>query len=131
MPNHIFNLLEQQIGEMHNKHILVLGYAYLADSDDSRNSPSEDLVKLLETSGVKVSIHDPYISKYNGEVYEKARECDAAVLMTAHSEYEQIDLYKLKSVMKKSLIIDGRNLLNKENAKVAGLDLIRLGDRSN
>jgi UDP-N-acetyl-D-mannosaminuronic acid dehydrogenase len=131
MPNHIFDLLKQRIGEMENKTILILGYAYLADSDDTRNSPSEDLVKLIKTSGAEVVIHDPYINEYSGNVYDMAKNCDAIVLMTAHSEYEKIDLPKLNNVISKSPVIDGRNLFDKMKARESGLDLVRLGDRSN
>ncbi|MCJ7774236.1 MAG: UDP-glucose/GDP-mannose dehydrogenase family protein, partial [Desulfobacterales bacterium] len=64
------------------------------------------------------------------EVYKKAGNCDAAVLMTAHSEYKDIDLRRLKSAMKTSLVIDGRNLFDKKLASEVGIDLIRLGDSS-
>ena len=130
MPGHVFDLLAQHLQDLHARRILILGYAYLADSDDVRASPSQDLVELLEKVGASVVIHDPYVKAYTGSVLDKAVDCDAAVLMTAHAEYEEIDLSKLKSVMKTLLIIDSRNLLDKEKAILAGLDLIRLGDSS-
>ncbi|MDO9545661.1 MAG: nucleotide sugar dehydrogenase, partial [Pelolinea sp.] len=130
MPNHIFGLLEEHMGDLDNKHILILGYAYLADSDDARNSPSKDLAKRIKEAGASIVIHDPYMKEYAGEVYKKAGNCDAAVLMTAHSEYKDIDLRRLKSAMKTSLVIDGRNLFDKKLASEVGIDLIRLGDSS-
>lgn len=130
MPKHILDLLEDHLRNLGGKQILILGYAYLADSDDVRNSPSEELVKLVKNTGANIVIHDPYIKKYSGNVIDKARNCDAAVLMTAHTEYEDIDLRELKSVMKTSLVIDGRNLLGKKQASEAGIELVRLGDTS-
>mgnify|MGYP001025651904 CR=1 FL=1 len=130
MPNHMFNLLKNQIKDLNGKRILILGYAYLSDSDDARNSPSEELARLIKNAGANIVIHDPFIKKYSGDVIEKAKNCNAAVLMTAHSEYESIDLKKLKQVMETPIIIDGRNLLNRKQVNDAGLELIRLGDTS-
>lgn len=112
------------------KRILILGYAYLSDSDDARNSPSEELVKLINDAGASIIIHDPFIKKYTGDVIEKAKDCDAVVLMTAHSEYASIDLKQLKRVMRTPFIFDGRNVLDKADVLYLGFELVRLGDAS-
>ena len=130
MPDHIFNLLKNQMEDIKKKRILILGYAYLSDSDDARNSPSEDLVKLIKNTGANIVIHDPFIKEYSGDVIEKAENCDAVVLMTAHSEYESIDLKQLKRVMQTPFIIDGRNILDRKHVINAGFELARLGDTS-
>jgi len=110
MPGHVFDLLMKRMKNITGKRILILGYAYLSDSDDSRNSPSKVLVQLIENSGANTVIHDPYIKKYSGSEIEKAENCDAAVLMTAHTQY--------KTIVDRKLVND------------AGLELIRLGDSS-
>ena len=113
-----------------DKRILILGYAYLSDSDDTRNSPSADLVKLIKKTGANIAIHDPFINKYSGDVIGKAESCDAVVIMTAHSEYKTLDLKRLKHAMRTPLIIDGRNVLDKKQASDLGFEFIRLGDTS-
>jgi UDP-N-acetyl-D-mannosaminuronic acid dehydrogenase len=130
MPDHVFNLLKDRMGDFNKKRILILGYAYLSDSDDARNSPSEVLVALINNTGANIVIHDPFMKKYSGDMIDKAKDCDAVVLMTAHSEYESIDLKQLKRVMRTPFIIDGRNIFNRKHVLNAGFELVRLGDTS-
>ena len=130
MPKHVFNLLVNRLKDFNEKKVLILGYAYLNDSDDTRNSPSEELVKLIKNTGANLVIHDPFIKKYSGNMIEKAKNCDAAVLMTAHSEYKTINLKQLKQVMQTPFILDGRNILDRKLVIDAGFELVRLGDTS-
>jgi UDP-N-acetyl-D-mannosaminuronic acid dehydrogenase len=130
MPEHVFNLLKDRMKDFNEKRVLILGYAYLSDSDDARNSPSEELARQIKNTGANIVIHDPFIKKYSGSVIEKAENCDAVVLMTAHSEYETIDLKQLKRVMQTPFIIDGRNIFDREHVLNAGFELVRLGDTS-
>jgi UDP-N-acetyl-D-mannosaminuronic acid dehydrogenase len=130
MPEHVLDLLKMHIPNLAGKKVLVLGYAYLKDSDDTRNSPSAELVKMLTKSGADFIIHDPYVKEFKGNLLDMAQDCDAAVLMTAHSQYKSLDIDGLKSVMKTPIILDGRNALDQKKAKKAGINLIRLGDTS-
>jgi UDP-N-acetyl-D-mannosaminuronate dehydrogenase len=59
-----------------------------------------------------------------------AKDCQAVVLMTAHSEYKTLYFAKLKAQMERPLLVDGRNLWDKTALKTAGFELIRLGDFS-
>ncbi len=130
MPSHMLELIKGQLGALSGKKVLILGYAYLHDSDDDRNSPSQTLAEFLEQSGAETVIHDPYIKEYKGSVEEKAQGCHLAVLMTAHSEYQQLNLDGLVSALQSPLLIDGRNVIDPEDASKSGLDLVRLGDTS-
>ena len=116
MPAHVAALLEKglkQFGkEIRDARILILGFAYLENSDDDRNSPSAQLVEVLKQKNASYSIHDPFIETYQGNVYEVAESCDALILMTAHDPYRDLDLVKLKEVMKTPLIVDGRHVFD-------------------
>lgn len=131
MPIHIADLLEQALEDdgkaLKGSHILVLGYAYLEDSDDTRNSPSELLAKNLQDRRAEVRIHDPFAEKYHGNVHEKAKGCDAVVLMVKHSEYAGLDLKKLADVLANPLIVDGRGFYSRETAEAAGLKYVGIG----
>lgn len=124
MPLHMVKLVEEALAKagrsILDARIAVLGYAYLEDSDDTRNSPTRTLVARLYELGAEPVIHDPWIAEYNGDVYEKVKGCDAAVVMVAHSEYRGLDLEKLKSALRLPVLVDGRRMfdvnLSKSNA---------------
>ena len=114
MPLHIIALLEDALREagrsLVGARVLVLGYAYLEDSDDTRNSPSEALVAALRARGAEVVIHDPYVPGYQGDVYAMAEGCDAVVVMVKHSEYRTLNLEVLKTALRVPLLVDGRRV---------------------
>jgi UDP-N-acetyl-D-mannosaminuronic acid dehydrogenase len=130
MPAHLMALLKEQAGEISEKKILLLGYAYLEESDDIRNSPAAALAKLLEEAGAQVVIHDPFVPEFTGDIYQAAKDCDAALIITGHSAYAEMDFTKFKECLRSPLVIDGRNLLDREKVRAAGINLITLGDRS-
>ncbi len=112
MPRHMFDMLKvglQRAGqELSTAKILILGYAYLENSDDDRNSPTADLVEIMEDNSINYRIHDPHIDVYKGDVYQMVDGCDALVVMTAHQEYVRLDLEMVLQAMRTKVIIDGR-----------------------
>ncbi|MCI0395878.1 MAG: nucleotide sugar dehydrogenase [Chloroflexi bacterium] len=101
--------------------VLVLGYAYLENSDDSRNSPSQALVAQLGGRVQEVRIHDPWVPGYQGELLTLAAGCDAAVVMVAHQAYRQLHLPELKAMLRTPVLIDGRHVFERSQAEAAGL----------
>lgn len=124
MPKHTFNLLEAALKEreksISDSKIVVLGYAYLANSDDTRNSPTQEFLKLLKGKTKNVIVHDPYVKEYKGDLDKVLRAADAVVLMTAHDQYKNLKLIKLKKLMRTTVLIDGRNVFDKEKARSLG-----------
>jgi UDP-N-acetyl-D-mannosaminuronic acid dehydrogenase len=114
MPLHIRGLLEEALAEvgtsLEHARILVMGYTYLENSDDTRNSPSAVLIELLQARGAEVVIHDPYVDGYHGDVVQMAEGCDGVVAMVAHDEYRQLDLALLRSGLRTPVIVDGRHI---------------------
>ena len=133
MPLHMIALLEDALREagrlLAGARVLVLGYAYLEDSDDTRNSPSAALVAALRARGAEVIIHDPYVAEYQGDVYAMAAGCDAMVAMVKHSEYRTLDLDAFKDTLKTSILIDGRGMFAPAQARQAGLIYRCVGQR--
>jgi len=124
MPLHIAELTVDaldEIGvEIEEARVAVLGYAYLENSDDTRNSPSATLVNRLEELGAEVCIHDPYVAEYRGELAERVQNCDAAVVMVRHDLYRQIDLGQLKGWLARPVLVDGRHVFERDGAEAAG-----------
>lgn len=127
MPAHVVELLTKRLGSLEGKKVLVLGYSYLEDSDDARNSPTDLLIKELRRLGASPVIHDPFIEEYKGDTLIKARGCDAAVLMVKHSEYKSLDLKALGVKLKSKVFIDGRGFFGQNELNQAGLVAEMLG----
>jgi UDP-N-acetyl-D-mannosaminuronic acid dehydrogenase len=131
MPNHMVDLVIDALSENGKKiedaKVGVLGYAYLEESDDTRNSPSEVLVSELASKGAQVIIHDPYVLEYKGNLYSKTTGCDVIVLMVAHHGYREISLEKLRKSLRTPIIVDGRNVFNPDQMKRAGFLFKSLG----
>ena len=108
--------------------ILVMGYAYLENSDDTRNSPSEALVTRLLELGAQVAIHDPWVPEYQGDLEKRAQGCDAALLMVAHDAYRTVDLSRVRAFMAEAILIDGRHLFSAAEARAASWDYRGVGE---
>lgn len=126
MPTHMFELLKTAIKEagkdLNTIKIAVLGYAYDGNSDDDRNTPTKPLLKHLEKQKVEYEVHDPYIAKFPKTIKDVLNNADALILMTAHDEYKQLKYHRIKALMntRNPIIIDGRNVFDKNEARNAG-----------
>lgn len=125
MPGHMAELTRAALAavgkEISSARVLVMGYAYLENSDDTRNSPSETAIRSLKEMGAQVVVHDPYVAEYNSDLFELAAGCDAAVVMVKHDLYSSLDLGKLKSALRLPILVDGRAVFTSEAAEKAGL----------
>jgi UDP-N-acetyl-D-mannosaminuronic acid dehydrogenase len=128
MPRHMVELLKDGLRQIHKplaqSKIAVLGYAYAGNSDDSRNTPTEELLKILRHQGAKPIVHDPYIKEYKIPLGRVLKGAQAIVLMANHDQYQtdkNLNYHQLKRLMKPHpIIIDGRNVFDKEKAQKAG-----------
>jgi UDP-N-acetyl-D-mannosaminuronic acid dehydrogenase len=131
MPMHMVQLVQKALAvagrNIFESRILVLGYAYLENSDDTRNSPSEILVGELRQLGAEVITHDPYVTKYQGDIYQAAHGCDLVVLMVKHSDYLSLDLKRLHTAMRTPVLVDGRQVFQAPEVHKAGFRTIALG----
>ncbi|MBN1122362.1 MAG: nucleotide sugar dehydrogenase [Anaerolineae bacterium] len=131
MPLHILKLAEKALAShdhsLVDARLAVLGYAYLEESDDTRNSPSAILVEQLEKLGIDHMIHDPWVDAYKGDLFERIGGCDAAIIMVKHAAYRDMDLESLKDSLRTPILIDGRGLLDPEQVQAAGLTYYGIG----
>ncbi len=131
MPLHMIDLTVKALCEagieISDARVAVLGYAYLENSDDTRNSPSKVLVARLRELGAEVVVHDPYVPGYQGDLQEAVQGRDAVVLMVAHDDYRALDLSELRAQVGHSVLIDGRHIFSAERAQAAGWDYRGVG----
>lgn len=124
MPAHMVHLTIEALRDAgvspQGARVAVLGYAYLENSDDTRNSPSEALVARLREGGAEIVIHDPYVAEHRGNLEGRIAGCDALVLMVAHDEYRALDLKALAGRMRRPVLVDGRHVFEAEEARAAG-----------
>lgn len=122
MPFHVVDLLQDALAasgrQLSGSRILVMGYAYLENTDDTRNSPSAVVTRRLKELGAEVVIHDPFVPEHNGDLTQLAQNCDAAVVMVRHQEYLQLDLDMLKSALRRPILVDGRGVF--DNSRMLG-----------
>ena len=123
MPMHMFRLLKDGLKRagvpLRGAKVALLGWAFLADSDDTRNTPSEPFRDACIREGAEVTVHDPYVAEYPAvpvvPFIEQALEgADAIVIFAGHHQYRTLDPRVLKKLSGKKhpVIIDGRNMID-------------------
>jgi UDP-N-acetyl-D-mannosaminuronic acid dehydrogenase len=136
MPTHMTTLIESSLQENNLKlgdaRIAILGYAFLENSDDTRNTPAYPLYKDLEQRCSEVVVHDPHVRQEEGinltpHLAKALEGKDCVVVVTKHREYYDIDLKWLKGKMRTPIIVDGRNVFNPREAREAGFTFRGVG----
>jgi UDP-N-acetyl-D-mannosaminuronic acid dehydrogenase len=132
MPAHVAGLVQDLVGAVHHSRVAVLGYAYLENSDDTRNSPSAALIDVLLKAGFETAVHDPFVHEYKGDVMDVLRGVDCAVLMVAHNAYRDLDLKAAGAIMKSPRMVDARGFFESSALTAAGFSyrVIGVGTRS-
>jgi UDPglucose 6-dehydrogenase len=102
-----------------------------------REAPSLTIIKQLQDRGAEVSAYDPVAEKQAKEVTSEVKFCsdvykmlkgkDAIVIPTDWPEFKELDWNKIKSLMKKANVVDGRNILNKDKMEKMGFNYISVG----
>ncbi|MDX1617036.1 MAG: nucleotide sugar dehydrogenase, partial [Candidatus Promineifilaceae bacterium] len=131
MPAHMADLVARGLTAagvpLAEARVLVLGYAYLENSDDTRHSPSAALLAHLEEKGIAAAVHDPWVPAYQGDLLARAADCHAAALMVAHRHYHDLDLAALKQALRAPVLVDGRHVFDRQAARQAGFIFYGVG----
>jgi len=123
MPVHMLNLTRQglkRVGkQLSGARIALLGWAFIANSDDARDPPSEPFREQAITAGARVVVHDPWVRSVPGVEIEHdlsrvLSQADAVVIFTGHSQYRSLDPLTVKKLCETSrpVIVDGRNVID-------------------
>jgi len=126
MPSYTIELLENELSKMNKKiegaNIGILGLAYKADVDDTRESPSLKIIDILKEKKAEVIVFDPYVKKGSNveNLDELFKKSDYIILVTDHDSFKNMSLNKLKENDIK-IVIDGKNCLDKVKVKALGI----------
>lgn len=138
MPYHLANLadlaLEKYGIPLAKAKIVVLGIAYLEDSDDTRNTPALPLVKYLSGRGAQVVVHDPFVDpeSFNewpitNDLFTAVQNANCLIIVTKHEQYFNLDFKSFKKVMNSTILIDGRNVYEKKEVEQTGFFYAGIG----
>ncbi len=128
-------------GSLKGKTIGLLGLAFKENTDDMRDAPSIDIAKELLEAGAKVRGYDPVAFEtarphmpavdIMDDPYKLAQGCDALIVVTPWNEFKQLDLEKVKSLLKSPVIFDGRNIYDPKAMKEMGFNYRSVGRGTN
>lgn len=138
MPNFVVDQLKDVMAKskrsINDTKVTVLGLSYKADVGDIRESPSLEIIKILKKQKFQVAAYDPYVEKhdlapqahadldatYDDKLQASIKGADAVIVATAHKEFINLDPETLRDAGV-SIVIDGRNRLDKEAIESAGM----------
>jgi UDPglucose 6-dehydrogenase len=127
----VVSKLKRHLGSLAGKQIALLGLAFKPNTDDMRGASSVVLGTRLQAEGAVVRAYDPIAEDAAAELLTGVQMCEtamqslaganAAVIVTEWPEFSELDLKQVRERMADPVIVDGRNLLNAEAARAAGL----------
>lgn len=136
-PHVVVNRLRNLLGSLEGKTIGILGLAFKPNSDDIREARSLSVIAVLEDEGCRIKAYDPMAMEVTAKLipsvtcctdaYDVAKGADALVLVTEWEEFKGLDMPLLASMMKKPIMVDGRNLYDPEKMGQAGFTYEGIG----
>lgn len=150
--NRISNLVVQKLfGTVTSKKILLLGFSFKANTNDTRESPAIEISKNLLENGAHLSISDPKVTNkqienelslkeleedptskgkwnFDKDIYKAAKNADAIIIVTEWKEYENLNWKEISSLMRKpAWVFDTRKILSKKDLKKLGINYWQVG----
>lgn len=129
--------LQEHVGDIHGKEIAVWGLAFKQDTDDIRESPSIDIIGMIQQRGGSVRAFDPAAMENAQRALPQTRICqtpydavegaDALCVVTPWNEFKQANLSRVAELMREPLMLDGRNLYDAEEMRALGFTYVGVG----
>ena len=127
-------------GSVRDKTIAVLGVTFKPNTDDMREAPSLVMLPLLLAKGARIRAYDPQGRSKGKEllpdvewcnsVLEAAQGADVLVILTEWNEFRAVDLKQVRTVMRRNVLVDLRNVYHPASAENAGFIYRGIGRRS-
>ena len=136
----VSRLFREMFNTLANKKIAMFGFAFKADTGDTRETPAGYVARLLADEHVRLTITDPKAldnarkdlkgidAEFTADPYEAAREADAVLLLTDWREYPSLDWKRIYDSMRKpALVFDTRNCLDSAALRALGFKVLNIG----
>ena len=124
-------------GEVEGRTIAILGVTFKPNTDDMRESPSLDIVPMLQAAGAVIRAYDPEgmaearpllpdVTWCDG-AYDALLDADAVVILTEWNQFRNLDLDRVKALLKAPVFVDFRNIYDPREMAEAGFAYTSVG----
>ncbi len=127
----------QSLWTLKDKCIGVLGLAFKPDTDDIRFAPAMELIRRLLEEKAQVRAYDPQAMAKTSKVFPSIRYCsdpyvladgaEALMIVTEWESFRHLDWSRIASLMQRPLVLDGRNLLDRDQMRSLGFEYHGVG----
>ncbi|MFP4466096.1 MAG: UDP-glucose dehydrogenase family protein [Candidatus Goldiibacteriota bacterium] len=134
---HLLTKIKQMMGTVEGKNIGILGIAFKPDTDDIREAVSIEVMNALLEKGCRIKAYDPAAMgaakkevkgvKFVSDAYAAAEQAECLVILTEWNEFKELELKTIKKIMKKPVIVDGRNIYDPKKTKKLGFEYTGMG----
>jgi UDPglucose 6-dehydrogenase len=135
---HIGSLKEYYKNNLKGKTITILGISFKPNTDDIREAPSIEIIKLLLSEGCSIKVFDPEALDnlkndlnlnvtYCKNSYEAAKNSDAIIIVTEWNTFRELDLKKIHGLMNHPLLMDLRSIYSEKNLVENGFNYFIIG----
>jgi UDPglucose 6-dehydrogenase len=118
------------LGGFRGKIIGVWGLSFKPNTDDMRDAPSVSIIRMLQNEGADVRAYDPVAAETARAIlpalktcdspYSAAEEADAVFLLTEWNEFKQLDMARVRDLMRRPILLDGRNVYEPQQMREMG-----------
>ncbi len=129
--------LKMFIPDLKGKTIAVLGLSFKSNTDDTRESPSKVVIKKLQSEGATVKVFDPIAMEdfkrdfpdlnYQENIYDTIEDANGLILMTEWNQFRNLDIEKIRNIMKTPIFIDTRNIYDPSEIRKYGFKFANSG----
>lgn len=134
----VFNKLSEELGSLEGKTVAIWGLSFKPETDDTREAPALVVIDRLLRAGASVRAYDPVAIKecrrklgtsvyFARSMYDAAEGADAVALITEWKQFRMPDWGKLRKTMRDNVVIDGRNIFDREEVTAAGFRYRAIG----
>jgi UDPglucose 6-dehydrogenase len=135
---HFVSMIERVLTPLSTRRIAVLGLAFKPNTDDMREAKSVEVITRLVELGATVCVYDPIamtnarkmlptLVEYADSPYTAATGADGVALITEWNEFKFLNLERLRTVMRRPVVFDGRNIWEAERMRRVGFEYYSIG----